>query len=264
MIILSGAGDVTAGGPPGDPSGASPSDLTGLEFWLKANNSTSFTGFANNDEISTWHDSSGNGCNATGVLRTNKKPRWIQTGGPNSYPAVLFIDAAGDGGHFTLPNFLTGFTAGHVWWVCKLVNDPPNVSDAAAPPCGDWGAGDAYYNFNSDSIIYNDFATNTRKTTKNPDSSLAGWHVCEVESALGSWIQRINGATSGNDFFSTLVNTVGWSTAPLLGRTATNAKYLRGWVSEIIFYSAVKGDSDRWGTVHTYLNNKYGFSLPTS
>jgi hypothetical protein len=264
-VIINPYAYATAGGILPDPSGPSPADLSDFQFWLKANNSTSFSGFTNNQEISTWHEGSGNARDVTGVLRTNKKPRWIETGGPNSYPCVLFIDTLGDGGHFTVPSFLTGFTEGHVWWVSKLVNDPPNFSDAAAPPCGDWGSGgDSYYNFISDSKIYNDFGTNTRKTTNNPTSSLASWHVGEVETSSGNWKQRINAATSGNDFFSTASNTVGWGTAPFLGRTATNGKYLRGWVAEIIFYSSIKGDSDRWNTIHTYLNNKYAFSLPTS
>lgn len=263
MIILSGAASLGSGNP-ADPGGPSPSDVSGLEIWLKANNSQ-FDSAGDGDQITTWNDGSGNSRNVTGVLRTNFKPRWKVTAGPNSYPAVLLHDSSGDGGYFTVPNFLTGFTAGNVFWVNKIVDDPPTVSSSQAPPCGDWGsAGDEYYPFDGDSKIYNAFGSTVRKTTNDPTTSLATWHVGETQTASGSFVQKINGALSGNDFFSTGTNTVGWSTAPFIARTATNTKFMRGWIAEIIFYSSVLSNTDRWSTVHTYLNNKYGFSLPTS
>jgi len=244
-----------------DPGGVSPADLSGLEIWLKANNSQ-FVSFSNNDEItSTWNDSSGNARNATAVQRTNKKPRWIQSNGPNSYPSVLFHDVAGDGGYFTLPNFLGSFTAGDVFVVIKLALDPPNSSDAAAPGVGCWGStDDSYYPFTGDGKIYDDFGTNSRKNAIVPGVALNAWRVVEIRTASGAWSYHIDGTQK----FSTGTNTVAWGTAPKLGRSEGSAKFLRGWVAEIIFYSSVLSSTDRWNTVHTYLNNKYAFSLPTS
>lgn len=248
------------GGLPGDPGGVSPSDLSGLELWLKAN---SLTSLSNDAEIATWSDSSGNGRDATGVLRTNKKPRLRTTEGPNSMPAVILVDSIGDGGHFTLPNFMTGFTAGNVFFVVKLTQNPVGlgVQDAASVT-GDWGSGgDAYYHFPTDSKIYDDFGTTARKNAiAHTGQALTSWQTIDVRSASGAWSYHM----SGTQLLSTGTNTVGWGTAPKIGRVATNTKFMRGWVAEIILYSRVLSSSEKFNTIHTYLNNKYALGLPTS
>lgn len=249
---------------PGDPSGPSPTDLSNFQLWLKANN-TQFNGVADDTEITgTWNDSSGNSRNGTAVAGgdISTYPKFKQTGGPNSYPAIRMVIATGGrGGHFTLPNFLTGYTAGEFFAVAKLDSDPP-PTNAAAPPHGDWGTGsDAYYPWQNDSKIYDDFGTNTRKDAIVTGGGLTSWHVLNIRTASGAWSLWINGVQK----HSTGSNTVAWGTSPKIGRNNTvNQKYLVGLICEVFFYSAVLSDSDRWDTVHTYLNNKYGFSLPTS
>lgn len=249
-----------AGGVGGEPGGVAPSDLSGLQAWWRA---TAITGLSSGDDITTWNDSSGNSRNATGVLRNTHKPRWKSTDGPDSLPAVLFIDAAGEGGHFTVPNFLNpaAYTAGNVFWVSKLVFDPPNSADSSAPACGDWGTtNDAYWPY-TDGKLYDDFGSNARKDAIVTGTSLTAWILYEGRTAAGAWSCHINGVQK----HTTASNTVAWGTSPFLGRVSGSAKFLRGWVSDIIFYSRVLSSSERWNTVHTYLNNKYpSFSLPTS
>jgi hypothetical protein len=185
-------------------------------------------------------------------------PKFKQTAGPNSYPAIRMV-ASALGGWFALPNFLTGYPAGDFFAVVELDADPP-AGTAEAPPHGDWGtAGDAYYPWSNNGNIYDDFGTNTRKDNIAV-ASLAQWRVYEARTAPGAWSNHLD----GTQLHTTASNTVAWSTAPFIGHTATNGKYLHGLIAEVIFYSSVLSNTDRWNTIHTYLNNKYAFSLPTS
>lgn len=171
-------------------------------------------------------------------------------------------ETGGDGGHFTLTNWINpaGFTAGNVFCIIKCVNDPPPAADQAAPACGGWGSvDDGYYPY-TDSKIYDDFGTNARKDAIVTGGGLTSWHVLEIRSASAAWSLHLNGTQK----HSTGTNTVAWGTSPFLGRSAGSTKFMKGWIAEIIFYSSVLSSSDRWNTVHTYLNNKYAFSLPTS
>lgn len=245
---------------PPDPGGPSPADLANFQLWLKGNN-TQFNGVATGTEITTWNDSSGNARDGTGVIANTKKPRFQQTSGPNSFPAVVMEDqdTDGQGGYFSLPDFLTGYTSGNVFCVVKLHADPPAVVIAAAPACGGWGTqGDPYFSF-SNGNIYDDFGSDTRKDNIAA-GSLAQWRCYEVRTASGAWSNYLD----GTQLHTTGVNTVAWSTTPFIAHTTTNDKFMNGWVAEVIFYSSVLSDSDRWNTVHTYLNNKYAFALPTS
>lgn len=247
---------------PADPGGPSPIDL-GPELWLKANNSQ-FSSTADDAQITTtWNDSSGNSRDATAVAAGSPStfPKFKLTAGPNSYPAIrLVASAAGDpGGWFTLANFLTGFTAGEYFVVVKL-DFSPTVQDGATP-LGDWcsGTDDSYMTYTGDNKLYEQWGTTARKDAITI-SGLDSWFVYNVRNAANAYsIWK-----DGSSLFSTGTNTVGWGTAPKVARVTGGPKHLRGLIAEIIFYSSVLSDSDRWDTVHTYLNNKYAFSLPTS
>ena len=247
---------------PSDPGGVAPDDLSGLELWLKANN-TQFNGVADDTEISgTWNDSSGNARDATAVAAGSVAtfPKFKQTAGPNSYPAIrLVTDSAGSpGGWFTLPDFLTSFTSGSYFAVVILDEEPPDHN--TSPPLGDWAPAtdDSYYPF-SDTKIYDKWGSTARKDAIVV-SGTTSWHVYEVRTASAAWSCH----KDGTQLHSTGTNTVGWGTAPKVGRVATNTKFIEGMIAEVIFYSSVLSSSDRFNTVHTYLNNKYGFALPTS
>ncbi len=72
------------------PNGFSPSDISGLELWLKAD---AITGLNDGDAVTTWSDSSGNGYDATQSV-AGQKPLY-KTAIQNSLPAVRF-DATND------------------------------------------------------------------------------------------------------------------------------------------------------------------------
>jgi hypothetical protein len=245
---------ILAGGP-------LPTDLSGLELWLPV----AALSQADDSEITTWNDQSGNARNATGVQDATSKPRYKIAGGPSSGPSVQLGLAGTFSGHFTLPNFASGFTSGEIFLVTQVLPaDPPTDSGSnMGSPAGDWGTGSAgLYPF-TDGKIYEGWGSNTRKTTNDPTTSLTGWLLYNIRSASGAWSWAINAATSGNDFFSTASNTVAFSTAPLIGRSGT--REMQGRLVEVIMYSRVLDDTtERKAVIHAYLNDTYGFSLPTS
>lgn len=249
--------------PPPDPSGPSPADISGLQLWLKANN-MQFAAFTDGQQISgTWDDSSANSRNATAVQAgtTPTYPKLMRTSGPNSYPAIRMVTtgAGSLGGWFTLPDFLTGFTAGDYFAVVQLDASPS--TNNGATPLGDWcsGTDDSYYTFTGDGKIYDQWGTTARKDAITV-SGLNSWHLYEVRNAALAWSNYKNGA----QLFTTAINTVGWGTAPKVARVTGSSKFMLGMVAELIFYNSVLSSSDRFNTIHTYLNNKYAFSLPTS
>jgi hypothetical protein len=244
---------IAAGGP-------LPTDLSGLELWLPV----SAISQADNSDIVTWPDQSGNGRDATGAGGVGAKPKYLIAGGPNGGPRVRLFNA-GSSATFTLPNFLTAFTAGEAIVVLQINADPPADTGHSGPPLGGWGNGASLYPYFGDSKIYEGFGTTARKdATKDPDTNLTAWHVYNPRSQSGLYEWSINGAVSGNDYFSTATNSVGWGTAPRIA-DAVGVAQLFGYMVEVIMYSRVLDQAtERGPVVYTYLNNTYGFSLPTS
>jgi len=235
---------------------AGPDSIADLELWLPI---SALSG-ADEDEITTWPDQSGNGRDGTGVADAITKPLYRTAGGPSGGPSVELGLAGIRRGHFTLPNFATGFTSGEIFLVPQVLpDDPPTDSGVnMGPPAGDWGTGtQSLYPF-TDGVIYENWGSTVRKTTNNPTTNLTNWVVYNIRTASGDWSWSINGATSGNDFFSTASNTVAFGTAPRIG---TNGRNLNGRIVEVIFYSRVLNSTERF-TIHAYLNSTYGFSLP--
>lgn len=239
--------------------GPLPTDLANLELWLPV---TSITGLSDNTAITTWPDMSGNGRDATGQ-GSGSKPKYRTSGGPTGGPRVEFNPVFGDDFYFSLANFLTAFTAAEAFIVPKVISDPPGLSSVSSHPLGQFGSdvAAAHYPF-TDGKIYDDFGSTARKNTDNPVTSLTSYHVYNVRSASGLWERTINAATSGTDFYQTLTNTVGWNTTPQIGK---DTNIFQGSIVDIFLFSRILDDAtERKPTIHQYLNNAYGFSLPTS
>lgn len=201
-----------------------PSDITDLGLWLHDAGLTGGEGAS----VTTWADSSGNGRDATFAGTTAPVRNLNQRG---TLSAVRFAGSASAGG-LNLPNFLTGFAAGEIFIVVKVDNDPGVV-----PETGLWAFGsdtaDVHYPY-SDGTIYDSFGSTARKTTVNPTPSLSSaYRVYNVTSKAGEWTSRID----GTQVYTTATNTVGWTTAPVIGRMAGSALYTKGWIAEVVLFS---------------------------
>lgn len=168
----------------------------------------------------------------------------------------LVNNADSHGGYFTLPDFLTGFTAGHIFIVVK--SDLATGSDAF--PVSDFGSdlsGDIYAF--SDNRIFSAFGSNARKDCGNGYTgafNITNWLLLEIRAASAAWSFWMNGTSE----FSTGTNTVAWNTAPLIGRRTAGPANERAQVAEIFMYSRVLNGTEIT-TVKTYITDKYGLTL---
>lgn len=239
MIVLSGAG--TSADPP------DPSTIANLELWLQPRS----IGVGDGNPISTWSDSSGNSRNATNV--GTQRPTFRASGGSNNQPYVEF-DGSDD--TLVLPDFATGFTAGHIFYVVKIDNDPPGASGQAGPimRASTTGGDPPHYPW-TDGIIYDNWGSTSRKTVGDPTPALTSWRVYEVVSKSGGWTAWLD----GTQLFTTGTNTVGFDSVLRIA-VNQNGHRLDGGIHELIWYSAEKTGADKT-TIKAYLSYWYGITI---
>jgi hypothetical protein len=211
---------------------ASPTDITGCQLWLDASQMS----LADGVEVATWADLSGN---ARDWVQSVPGTRPLcKTGILNGLRVVRFngADDVLDG-----PNFLTGFTAAEIFILVKVDADPP----AGVAQSGLWSfgnSGDSVHFPYTSGVVYDDFGSTVRKDTGDPTLSLSSaFRLYNVSTASGAWTSRVD----GTQHFTTATNTVGWSTAPRLGSSSDNTKFLDGDIAEIALYNAVLSGGDR-------------------
>lgn len=233
------------------PAAAGP-PLTGLKLWLKAGDVSGVDG----DPVATWPDASGESNNATQATAGNRPT--LKTNIINGLPVVRFLGTATLGnndGHLNLPDFCSSFTAGEVLILAKRVEDPP-VDQFNS---GLWlfgTSGNSTHVPFTDGTIYDGWGTSVRKTVGNATPSLTSWFIYDIASASGEWTARVN----NNILFTTATNTVGFSTAPVLGGYPPGAYYLQGDVAEMLVYDHALSAGERAALV-AYINAKYGLSF---
>jgi hypothetical protein len=224
-----------------DVAAFSPSDLTGLRQWLKAD----ALSLADNDPVSSWTDSSGNALHAT---NTGSARPTFKTSIVNSLPIVRF-DGADDllvlGDHSSL-------TEAEVFIVVKLDTEPP-----ASGHCGLWymttNGNNEFYPF-TDGSVYENFGSTVRYSVGNPTPALTSWRIYGIHSKSNDWQAYIDGATFGTN---QTTHTVGFGATNWLGHNGTGSDLLDGDVAEFILYNRKLTGTER-GNVVTYLQTKYG------
>ena len=161
------------------------------------------------------------------------------------------------------PTFcIRGATAASAYLVIKLAADPP----ASTAVSGLWRIGNStgssitcHFPYDGDSNIYDDFASNARKTVGNPTPSLASWRIVSFHSGSGVYSVYIDGVL----FFTTASNTIGFSSWPSLGRSFKQSDgslvYLNGWMAEAVFSAANDGTTPRQ-KMEGYLAWKWGLT----
>lgn len=220
--------------------------MTDLELWLPSDR---ITPQSDDTALVQWDDFSGNANH--GVQATSGFRAKYRTNIHGSLPALQFI--ADNSNWYEFPDFLTGFTEGEVYLVGQLVADPP----ASGGRSGLWYMGSAvggsvntHFPF-TDGVIYDQFGTDTRKTTVNPTPSLTSKFIYNVVSKSGEWTSRLN----GTQIFTTATNTVGWSTVPRIGQGSSSFSY-DGYIFEIAVLSVERTSLERTA-IETDLSDKW-------
>ena len=192
----------------------------------------SFVG-AGSGFISVWYDQSGNVNNATAINNANQFT--IVASGvlitKNSKPSTRIFSTE----FMNLSNTITG-TAGTMINLSATVSDPPTLPNGA--PFGrSTSSNEASHQPFTDGVIYENFASTTRKTLGNPTNNTTNLYLYNAISDVNLYNVKINNTT----FFNTTTNTVGFGSAvPYIGRTSsvTFGEFnFIGFITEIVIYN---------------------------
>ena len=233
---------------------------TGLRYYFDARE---LTGYASGDAVVQLSDFSGRGNHATQATAGNRALYRTGISGVGGNACVEFT--ATDLEYYTLPNVLSDMTQGEGFVVVKLRNDPP----AASLRDGLWKMGTDTTNannipYNVNGQIYDDFGSNARKTTgKNPSTSMSASAVLyNISSKANEWTMRINGAGSGDNYYQTTSNTVGFAATPEIGRSVSGFgnTYLDGYLCAILIYDRVLTGPER-DAVEAELASIWGMTI---
>jgi hypothetical protein len=227
--------------------------LGNLLLWLKAD--TGLLQASTNTLVSYWADQSGKGNHAYQSSSANQ-PVWVPAAVGNR-PIVRFN---GTNSYFNLPNFLTGATGAEAFVILKVATNPPPSFQSL------WEmGGDSFYHKtypDTDGSIKDDFGSTVTQPEGVPAQPLTQYHVYEVSSQTNSWAAWINGILLDQNGS----NTVGFSTAPLLGAApyyignyGYSASFFAGDMAEVLVFNRTL-TVDEKTTVGTYLINKYSLS----
>lgn len=232
-LLLGGAGPTGAGG-----AAFSPSDVAGLELWLKADALALSDGTA----VATWTDSSGLGNNATQV--TGSLQPLFKTAIVNSLP-VLRFDGTDD--FMTVAAITNNDATRTIFCVAK------QAADTASRRVWAFSATNASLTNVSSQWTY--FANQAVGATSFGTAPAAGFAVVAV---------RFNTTSSADGFVST-----GGATnfdphddyqvtgsALIVGALASANQPWNGDIAEVISYNSALSETDR-GNVRDYLRTKY-------
>lgn len=229
-----------------------PFDDTNLELWLAADEMSGVDG----NPVYPLIDISGHGRNGTqSSPNAGAQATYHSSGGSNNQPYLSF-----DGNDiYDLPNFLAGvFSAGHIFVVVKVTNDPALATATCIGPYSRWGTGagggNTLFPF-TNGDIHDSFGSSTRQSTGNPTPSLTAWRLYEVRSKASQWTSWID----GTQHFNTASNTVAWDAAPLIGGDGAGNFFL-GDFHELIFFGA-DIDASVIADVKSYVASKYSLTI---
>lgn len=200
-----------------------------------------------NGYVTKWYDQSGNANDAVQSTFSDQ-PQIVSSGvivNVNSKASISFIP----------PNpqlVFSTFTASAVelFLTVKAKNDPPVQEKSGFIKIGT----DAFSNHfpYTNGTIYDDFASDTRKTVGNPTTPLDQLNLYNVLSASGEWTARLN----ATQLYSTGTNTVDVSTSPTIGNVYSALQITADlYISEMIIYPA--DQSANRPEIETNINNYY-------
>jgi hypothetical protein len=243
------AGDNWSGVGFRDLSSFSPAHLPALAMWMRADRGISL----NAGNVSAWNDQSSNARHATQGT-AGAQPPWRSGSHASAINGRPVVDFDGTADYLAWGNVFTTLTGGgEIFVVARGNNDPPSVGAGAL-----WFLGSDTLTSSvpfTDGVIYDAFGSTARKTTVNPTPSLAQPFIYNVTSVAGQWTSRLN----GTQIHTTGTNTVGWTTAPTLGRGGNITLFFAGVVAEIIMTAGAMSTASR-DSVLRYLRARYGIA----
>ncbi len=206
-----------------------PPDATSIWCWVNADS------VDNAGAVGTAYDRSGNGRDWTQGTAGNK-PTVAADARFGGAKAIVF-DGANDR---LLGPSMAALTASDVFISVVVDADPPG----AVAQSGFWHLGtsglDSHFPL-TDSSIYDDGGSTTRKAIGNPGPSLTSARTYNVFSASGDFGAYLDGAS----LFSTATNTPGYTASPKLGTGTSSAQFLDGAVRDFVIYSSKRTTAQR-------------------
>lgn len=164
------------------------------------------------------------------------------------------FDAAGD--EYLSGPTMAGLTACESFLVLQLASDPTAAAKDGLWRCGTAGSV-TNYPWSGDGNVYDEFMTDTRKSTGNPAPNLASPHLYHVISTSSEWTSTFNGAAH----YTTGTNTVAGNATPTLGsETPVGGSPMDGVIAEWIIYSGKLSDAHR-ANVKAYIAKRYGITV---
>jgi hypothetical protein len=216
--------------------GASDFPTSGLRLWLTADATSQ-------SPLDFWQDSSGNGNNAWQSTYGTRPTVTLNT--LNGKPVVHFNGATPQ--YLSFGNFLSGATAGEAIVVLR-------ASAASGNNSGLWYFGSDQWDWYplANGTLDGTFGSTAEQSEGVPLLSLTQFHVYDTSAQAGLWQTWLDGVLQAH----ITSNTVGFSTAPLLGRNGGGYGFY-GDIAEVIVYGRTLSATERYA-VSAYLNQKYG------
>jgi hypothetical protein len=224
----------------------SPSDLTNLKIWLKAD---AGAGSSNNDPVGTWTDQSGQSHNFTQAT-SGKKPLY-QTNKRNGLPAVVFdgSDDQLDGGDLSAV-FTNAAT------VMVAVNNIPG--GAGKMMVWESKNNDPWWVFTGNAGYWGLFRATRLANTPSSGLSPSGWSIWALTADNGSnykvWTDNVLKINDTGGF------TFDGGNEHILGYQKTNNEYKQMEVGEIVATSDVLGSTD-FNNLYDYMNGRWGTAV---
>lgn len=221
---------------------SSPLDIAKCICWIDPNHSTVTLEGGAGSRIASITDESGH----------NNDFSVFSGAGPTIAAAYLNShDVMACGGFLIGPNLFSGLTEGEGIIFVKVATDNGDN--------GIWSFGSAgrvFYASSFDNKLYDNFGSNAEHSaTVNPTPLLTDWNVYGVVSKANDWRQYLN----GTQIFPTVTNTVGWASAPMIGR-GPGGNNMTGHIAALYLFNAELTTQER-ADMYDYIVNK-AFAVP--
>ena len=233
----------------------SPSTLSGLSLWLKADAGVSLSG----SNVTVWADQSGNGRNATPV---DVSPTY-NSSDLNGKPTISLSSVAGETNQSLQilgnPMGQFGTTAFVVNYVDKAIFNNDN-NGALLGNFGNASDG-SHWPYGFTNSVYDSFGTDSRKNDLGIPAAILNWNIYSVISEDNNWKLFCNGTEFSSDSSNVYSNSIANSTSLYVGmqNNAGSDQVFKGKVAEVVVYNRVLTSTERQ-QVEQFLFNKYSIS----